>query len=302
MPTREGNSFVPVTRSYSNVITDQLNQDYTENAESKLLSLTINIVGSGNVEIDPHKDYYSKGSLITMTAKANSGWLFTEWNGELDPFDNPERISINSDMIITAVFLADYDNDGVSNKEENAGPGNGDGNYDGVLDSFQSNVSSLLVGTANDHVTLETPPGTSIKNCKAVTEPPNSNHPPDIDFPYGFISFTVEDIGIGGAASVTFYFTSDVIFNTYSKYGPTPKDLFDHWYEFIFNGKTGAEINETNITLYFVDGERGDDDLTRDGKIIDIGGPGVKATIFPESDSDLNAGDDGYGCFLGCLH
>ena len=76
-----------------------------------------------------------------MTATANSGWVFSEWSGELDSSDNPERISINSDMTITAVFLADYDNDGVSNKEENAGPSDGDGNNDGILDSLQSNVS-----------------------------------------------------------------------------------------------------------------------------------------------------------------
>ncbi len=40
-----------------------------------------------------------------------------------------------------------------------------------------------------------------------------------------------------------------------------------------------------------------------DGNIIDIGGPGVKAIIPPESSSNLKVGgDDGYGCFVGCLH
>ena len=300
-PVRGGYSFVPISRSYSNVTTDQLNQDYTENAESKLLSITINIVGSGNVEIDPDKDYYSKGSLITMTATANSGWLFSEWSGELDSSDNPERISINSDLTITAVFLTDYDNDGVSDKEENAGPSHGDGNNDGILDSLQSNVSCLLIGNATDFVTLETPPGTSIKNCKAVVEPPDNNFPSGVDFSYGFFSFTVAGIRIGGSTSVTFYFPSEITFNTYSKYGPTPDDPFDHWYEFIFDGQTGAEINKNNITLHFVDGKRGDDDLTENGIIVDLGGPGVKAIIPPEFDSKSDGGGDSYGCFVGCL-
>ncbi len=120
-PAREGYSFVPVSRSYNNVTANQSNQDYTENAGDTLLSITTNIVGSGNVEIDPDKDYYAKGSLITMTATANSGWLFSEWSGELDSPDNPERISINSDMAITAVFLADDDNDGVGNGDNSYG-------------------------------------------------------------------------------------------------------------------------------------------------------------------------------------
>ena len=301
-PARGGYRFIPVSRSYSNVTADQLNQDYTDNPEGRLFSVTINIVGSGNVEFSPDKDYYAKGSFITMTATAKSGWLFSEWRGELDSSDNPERISINSDMTITAVFLADRDNDGVSNKEEDAGPGNGDGNNDGILDSHQSNVSCLLVGNTTDYVTLETPPGTSIKNCKAVIEPPDSNYPPDVEFLYGFFSFAVEDIGIGGSTSVTFYFPSGVTFNTYSKYGPTPEVPFDHWYEFTFDDLTGAEIDNNIISLHFIDGIRGDDDLTEDGKLIDLGGPGFSAEIFSETKSTLDAGgDNSYGCFVGGL-
>jgi hypothetical protein len=302
-PSKDGYGFIPVSKNYSNVISNQSNQDYTVFEERTLLRITINMVGSGNVEVNPDRDFYSEGSFVTLTATADSGWVFSKWSGQLDSFDNPTSISINSNMTITAVFLKDYDNDGVSDKEENSGPSNGDGNNDGILDSLQNNVSYLSLGNEIDYVALETPPGTSIKNCKAVIEPPNINSPSDVDFLYGFFSFTVEDIGIGGSTSVTFYFPSDVTFNTYSKYGPTPDDPFDHWYEFIFDGQTGAEINENVITLHFVDGSRGDDDLTEDGNIIDIGGPGVKAIIPPESSSNLKVGgDDGYGCFVGCLH
>ena len=204
-------------------------------------------------------------------------------------------------MTITAVFLADNDNDGVSNKEENAGPGNGDGNDDSILDSLQSNVSCLLMGDTTDYVTLETPPDTSIKNCEAVIEPPNTNYPSDVEFLYGFFSFAVEGIGIGGSTSVTFYFPSDVRFNTYYRHGPTPDNPSDHWYEFVFDGQTGAEINKNNITLHFVDGIRGDDDLTEDGKNIDLGGPGLSANISPEFDSNSDDGGDSYGCFVGFL-
>jgi hypothetical protein len=79
----------------------------------------------------------------------------------------------------------------------------------------------------------------------------------------------------GSAVAITIYFPSGSTFDTYYKYGSTPDESAEHWYEFLYDGQTGADINEELITLYFVDGERGDDDLSADGTIIDVGGPGV---------------------------
>ncbi|MFW6147106.1 MAG: choice-of-anchor U domain-containing protein [Thermodesulfobacteriota bacterium] len=75
---------------------------------------------------------------------------------------------------------------------------------------------------------------------------------------------------------------------TYYKYGPTPSDTTDHWYEFLYDGKTGAEIDENIVTLHFVDGKRGDDNPIADGIVIDEGGLGL-----PSDDGD----SDG-ACFI----
>ena len=302
-PSKGGYSFDPKSRSYNNVTSNLSNQNYTGITGSKTFSITINIVGSGDVELDPDKKSYSKGSTVTLTGMADSGWVFSKWSGELTSHDNPESISINSDMTITAIFLLeDYDNDGVSDKEENTGPNSGDGNNDGIPDSLQSNVSYLVLDNATDYVAIETPPGTSINNFKAVVDPPDGNYPSDVDFLYGFFSFAVEGIGIGEATLVTLYFPSGYTFNTYSKYGPTSDNPFNHWYEFNFDGRTGSEINKNIITLNFVDGMKGDDDLTENGIIIDLGGPGIKTIIPSEFDSKSDGGGgDNYGCFVGCL-
>ena len=45
---------------------------------------------------------------------------------------------------------------------------------------------------------------------------------------------------------------------------------------FCYDGQTGAVIVGNVITLYFIDGLRGDDDLTADGTITDQGGPGLR--------------------------
>ena len=304
-PTKDGYSFNPKSRSYNNVTSNLSNQDFTANTGSKLLSVTVNIVGSGDVELAPDKDSYPEGSTVTLTGMADSGWVFRKWSGELNSYENPESITINSDMAITAVFLLedeDDDNDDVSDKEENSGLNSGDGNNDGIPDSLQNNVSSLVLDNTTDYVAIETPRGTSIKNFKAVVDPPNSNYPSDVEFLYGFFSFAVEGIGVGESTLVTLYFPSGYIFNTYSRYGPTPDNPVNHWYEFNYDGRTGAEINENIITLNFVDGQKGDDDLTENGMIIDLGGPGVKSFIPSEFDSNSDgSGADNYGCFVGCL-
>ena len=61
----------------------------------------------------------------------------------------------------------------------------------------------------------------------------------------------------------------------------------------MWNGTTGAQISGNVITLTFVDGQRGDDVLVPDGKIVDLGGPGVAA-----SDSPSGSSGSGGGCFI----
>ena len=73
---------------------------------------------------------------------------------------------------------------------------------------------------------------------------------------------------------MTIYLPAGANPTTYYKYGPEPGNPTDHWYEFLYNGQTGAVISGNIITLHFVDGQRGDDDLTANGIIADQGAPG----------------------------
>ena len=71
--------------------------------------------------------------------------------------------------------------------------------------------------------------------------------------------------------------------DTYYKFGPTAGNATPHWYEFLYDGSTGAVIDNAQhtITLHFVDGERGDDDLVANGTIVDPGGTGNAAKSAP---------------------
>jgi PKD repeat protein len=174
---------------------------------------------------------------------------------------------------------------------------NYDGNNDGIADSLQDNVASFRTSGGLNYVTLESQPGTSISNYKAVDNPSTADAPSTMEFPYGFFEFTITGVGNGIATTVILPFSAGTTFDTYYKYGPTPDDITNHWYEFLYDGQTGAEISENVITLHFVDGMRGDDDLTANGIVVDVGAPAV-ADNSSVSGTTVASDGNGGGCFI----
>ena len=69
------------------------------------------------------------------------------------------------------------------------------------------------------------------------------------------------------------FFPEGTIIVSYWKYGPTSDNPAPHWYEFIYEGTTGATIDGNKVTLHFVAGQRGEDDLTANGEFVDDGAP-----------------------------
>ena len=197
-------------------------------------------------------------------------------------------------------MIIDTDGDGTGDCEEQGPAGNDptyDGNDDGIADSLQDNVASFHTYDRQSYVTLASQPGTSISNCKAADNPFSTNAPSDVEFSYGFFEFTIIGAGAGSARTVTLYFPARTTFDTYFKYGPTPNTNTNHWYEFLYDGQTGAEISGNVVTLHFIDGARGDDDLTANGNISDIGGPGV--SIKPGGGQVVGSSEGGGGgCFI----
>jgi uncharacterized delta-60 repeat protein len=162
-----------------------------------------------------------------------------------------------------------------------------DGNGDGIPDSQQSNVTSLPNSGNGSYVTLASPTGTTLDAVAAVSNPSPNDAPAGVTFPVGFLDFSVVGVTPGGATTVVLYLPNNLTVATYWKYGPTPDNLTPHWYEFLdqtVNGRrTGAVIDNVNhtITLYFVDGERGDNDVNGtdfgiNGVIVDPGAPALK--------------------------
>ena len=67
-------------------------------------TLTVNIVGSGSVDLSPPGGVYTTGTKVGLTANPDSGWAFSEWSGDLTGSTNPDTITMAGNMTVTATF------------------------------------------------------------------------------------------------------------------------------------------------------------------------------------------------------
>lgn len=188
--------------------------------------------------------------------------------------------------------VTDDDNDGVTSDVEDGAPNGGDGNDDGILDSEQPNVTSLPNVVDETYVTLASPADTEFTAVVAIDNPSPGDAPQGVDFPVGFFEYTLGGLTPGAATTVTEFLSAGQEVTTYYKYGPEPGNATDHWYEFLYDGTTGAEILADRIVLHFVDGQRGDDDLTANGVIVEPGAPAFFLNVPPVATDDTYALDE----------
>ena len=278
------------------------------------LSATVTPEGSGTVSFDPSGGTYFDGTTVTLTAiPGNQYWEFSAWSGDLDGSINPSTLLIDFPKSVTATFsLKDTDKDGISDQDEDSGPNGGDANNDGIPDSQQSNVAVVKTYDGKSNVVLESSSGTTLKNCQCTGNPAPKTSPTWVTFPYGFLEFVIERVGVGEGVSLRIHLPQGSAPDVYFKYGATPVDTNDHWYRFNYDTttKTGAEFGNNVVTLHFIDGAVGDDDLTADGRIMDIGAPGLAESEDSNSGGGpttgtavTGGGSTGSigGCFIKCL-
>jgi parallel beta-helix repeat protein len=85
---------------------------------------------------------------------------------------------------------------------------------------------------------------------------------------------------LADSTTVTLSYPPGMQVDSYYNYGPTPDNNTPHYYEFLYDGTTGAEIFPDRIVIHFVDGQRGDHDLAENGVIKTRGGPVTNATTL----------------------
>jgi len=123
--------------------------------------------------------------LTNLSTTADS-----DQDGVADAFDNcidrrnSDQADLDHDGIGDACDL-DADGDGVADMVEDAAPGGGDGNGDGIPDRRQGNVVSLRSGPDRRFITVEAPAGTQLSDVRALGDLADAGW----SHPFGVISF-----------------------------------------------------------------------------------------------------------------
>ena len=179
------------------------------------------------------------------------------------------------------------DGDGVADQLEDTAPNSGDGNNDSVPDREQDNVASFPNAGNGSNITIVADHSESLRDVSARLPQLLGPEFPGVTLPAGVVNFEVRDVS--SSTMLTVFVDESVEFNTWYKYGPTPDNQTPHWYEFLYDGSTGAQILEDRVVLHFVDGERGDSDLSVNGTIVDPGAPAYVAKPTASSYLDLTS-------------
>jgi hypothetical protein len=252
-------------------------------------TLTVDILGSGAVLLDPPGGIYDEDTVVNLTAEPDHAWAFDGWAGSVsDPDTNITSVVMDSDIILSVTFLEDTDLDSVPDQEEWGIDGQNntyDGNGDDIADYLQSNVASIHTKDFQHFLTLSTPEPGKITSCKMNDTDSIANVPSECTLPLGLISFIIENLTPGANTTLTISLPTGSEFDTFYKYGATFDNPAAHWYDFMYDqtSETGAILDGDTITLYLKDGQYGDDDLSANGVISDPGGPGIL-----EAEDDTN--------------
>jgi uncharacterized repeat protein (TIGR02543 family) len=80
------------------------NTNVTANFDVITYSLSVTLVGNGQVTKIPDKSAYSPGEEVILSAVADSSWVFLGWSGDLTGEASPDTVVMNGDVSITATF------------------------------------------------------------------------------------------------------------------------------------------------------------------------------------------------------
>ena len=274
--------------SIVNLFNNNFNSLYTQDGD--------NLTQADNISGDPllSGDYHLNAASPCIDVGDNSAvptGITEDMDGDARIIDGDNIGDARVDIGADEHKYIDTDSDGVQDSEE-MGPGGDDPGYDGnndtIPDRQQNNAASMYTYNNEKYVTVASPAGTALSNVRAIVPP--GTPPVGVDFEYGCFDFTVTGVEVGGSLNVTFFGPYSAVFDTYYKYGKTSDNQTSHWYEFLFDGETGAVISGNEITLHLVDGQRGDDDFTPNGTIVEPGGPAI--VLAPECEGDFDSDGD----------
>jgi hypothetical protein len=70
-----------------------------------LVTLSVSPAAGGSIALDPPGGSYAQGTVVTLTATPDVGYLFAGWGGDLTGSANPTTLTMDADKSVTASFV-----------------------------------------------------------------------------------------------------------------------------------------------------------------------------------------------------
>lgn len=86
------------------VTLDNTGPSYLRDPDPDMASITSSVVGNGSLVFDPAGGSYEAGTNVRITAVADADELFLGWEGALSGTTNPQTLTIEEDIMVTANF------------------------------------------------------------------------------------------------------------------------------------------------------------------------------------------------------
>ena len=211
--------------------------------------------------------------------------------GQYVNFASVDGMDLDSEVNFFPVVVCDYfdeDGDGIDTLIEENAPNIGDANADGVADSQQADVGSLVSRTTSDYYTVDASisgNGSSLTDVITAAEPA-SDGDPLYNYPFGLVEFTVNNPtpGFSGTVRVYFHGVTDLTDYVYRKYNP----YTDTWYTLPTVSFGTAMVGGSSVAyadIPYTDGGNSDADLSANGTIFYIGGAALPVSVL---EGDIN--------------
>lgn len=122
-------------------------------------SLNIEIIGEGSVNktvLEQPEDTNGAATTIELTARAETGWTFDRWDGDLTGSNNPEKIVLDEDKEVVAVFSEEPAEINPSNSSIAADPENLQvGNHSTITVELRDDTDNPVEGLEKEAFVIE---------------------------------------------------------------------------------------------------------------------------------------------------
>lgn len=99
---------------------------------------------NGSVLLDPPGGEYSEGTVVTLTANPNAGYIFKEWSGDITGSENPVTITMDADKNV----IAEFENPNALTLTINSE--NGTVQVTPAMETYRQGTTVILVATPNE--------------------------------------------------------------------------------------------------------------------------------------------------------